>query len=81
MNFCGSNFENCVLENCDLSQTNLSGTILKNSDIFKSKFEEYPTLRGHNETLTALSVSPNGSIIASENYEYIIVLWDAQTGK
>ena len=38
------------------------------------------TLRGHRDTLYALAISPDGSLIATGSYDQQIKLWNTQTG-
>ena len=53
-------------------------------DINTNTTTDEPTLvaelTGHTDTVTSVSFSPDGNILASEDWQGIVILWDAQTG-
>ncbi|CAK58103.1 unnamed protein product (macronuclear) [Paramecium tetraurelia] len=82
----GGNFLRCNLngsqfDNVDIGGVNLNGAQLFNCKWKNIKLNELNKLEGHESSVNSVSISPDGTILASGSADNSIRLWDSKTGE
>ncbi|CAD8195753.1 unnamed protein product [Paramecium octaurelia] len=81
VNFVRCNLNGSEFDNVDISGMNLNGAQLFNCKWKNIKMNEQIKLEGHESSVNSVSISPDGTILASGSADNSIRMWDIKTGQ
>ncbi|CAD8129359.1 unnamed protein product [Paramecium sonneborni] len=79
-NFVRCNLNESEFNNVDISGMNLNGALLQNCKWKNIKIQELNKLNGHTGSVLSISLSPDGTTLASGSSDKSIRLWDVKSG-